>query len=467
MTLRQRMSFSIQVLKSIFSTFRFGVNLYALLKSVKNLNNTFINDGYNKISYATLYKETLLVIDKLKNFPSNHISQKVVLIADNSFNFIQYLFALSALSREVIIINPHLAEGQLEKILSNYSANLIITDNSVQIKNIDLQLIVYSFAEINAFPISKSIRKLKRNQGKITILSTGSSNMATAIERKLEVTKIWNPFIELVSKLSLLDYSSSQITVPFYHGYGLASLILALFLKHDIYFSSHFNSKLIVHSINNNRIDCLVVIPSMIGKLIDIDAYALGNCKCIISGADKLEPQWTSYVINQYNKTKIFNLYGTTELGICSIAAHDDLMMANDTIGRFLKGIKYNLEADHELKVKCSWMQDHDNSLYISTGDFIRQDDTGLLYYLGRINNSLNIGGEIVNCNELEKTIAVYPSIMKTKVVGHKNENLITELRLEATLKNDVYFNETDFKNWLHETLPKYLQPKSIHYKNN
>lgn len=465
MTLKQKINFAIQVVKSTLYTIQSGINLFTLLKSIRKSKDSYLNDGFRTINYADLYNETYRTIGKLKTIPSHQISSKVILIADNSFNFIIYLFALSALSKEVIIISSQLSDFQLEKVLKNYSKVLILTDKKSQIENLHRKSMIYSFSEINAYVLTRVPHKIRRNNGKITILSTGSSNIPKPIERKLNISKIWNPFTELISKLGLFEYSSTLITVPFYHGYGLAGLTLALFLKHKIYFTSKFSSTHINQSINN-RIDCLVILPSMIPKFIEVDQNILGGFRCIISGADKLEATWVSFILNHYSNTKIFNLYGTTELGICSIATHEDLTENNNTIGRFLKGIEYQMNDDHQLSVRCPWIHDQSENQYLSTGDRIQQDKNGLLYYLGRINPSFNIGGEIIHFGELEEKINGYKSIAEAKIHIYKNEIMISELNLELTLKQDTTFSEAEFRNWLNMTFPKYLQPKYLYYKN-
>lgn len=465
MRLQQIIDFAIQVFKSTLYIIQSGINLFTLLKSIRKSKHSCLNDGYRTMSYGDLYDETYRTIGKLKTIPHHQISSQVILIADSSFNFIIYLFALSALSKEVIIISSQLSDFQLKKVLENYSNILILTDKKNQLENIHRKSLIYSFAEINAYIINKVPNRIKRNNGKITILSTGSSNVPKPIERKLNISKVWSPFTELISKLGLLDYSSTYITVPFYHGYGLASLILALFLKHKIYFTSKFSAKRIAQSINN-RIDCLVILPSMIPKFIEVDQNILGRFQCIISGADRLEATWVSFMLKHYSDTKIFNLYGTTELGICSIATHTDLTENNHTIGRFLKGIEYQMQADHQLIVRCPWIHDQSENQYLSTGDRIQQDKNGLLYYLGRVNPSVNIGGEIIHFCELEEKINGYEAIADARIHVYKNEIMISELNLELTLKKDVTFNETEFRNWLNITFPKYLQPKSLYYNS-
>ncbi|MFD2903920.1 AMP-binding protein [Sphingobacterium anhuiense] len=466
MRLRQKIDFAIQVFKSLLYTLQSGINLFTLLKSIRKAKDSYLNDGNRTITYAALYDETCLTIEKLKIVPKNKLSTRVILIADSSFNFISYLFALSALSKEVIIMSSQLSDLQLEKILENYPQVLMLTDNKDRLENLRTKSLIYSFAEINACVINKVSHKIRRNNGKITILSTGSSNIPKPIERKLNISKIWSPFTELISKLGLFNYSSTFITVPFYHGYGLASLILALFLKHNLHFTTKFSAKCITQ-FTNNRIDCLVLLPSMIPKFIKIDQNALGLFRCIISGADKLEATWVSFILNQYTETNIYNLYGTTELGICSIATHTDLTNNNNTIGRFLKGIEYHLQADQQLKIRCPWIHDQSKNQYVITGDRIHQDKNGFLYYLGRTNSSFNIGGEIIHFSELEEKINSYESVAKTRILVSKNEMMISELNLELTLKKDSAFNEAEFRKWLNRTFPKYLQPKSLHYNDN
>ena len=172
MVLKKQFSFSKQLIKSIWHTFQSGINLFTLLKSVRNSEHSYLNDGNCKINYAQLYHDSFSVIEKLRTFHSNQIDDQVVLLADNSFDFIKYLFALSALSKEIVIISPHLSENQLETILQNYRSTLIITDHIQRLKNINRQSNCYSFDEINSYSPDLATKRFKRNNGKITILST-------------------------------------------------------------------------------------------------------------------------------------------------------------------------------------------------------------------------------------------------------------------------------------------------------
>ena len=66
MRLRQKIDFAIQVFKSILYTLQSGINLFTLLKSIRKAKDSYLNDGNRTITYAALYDETCLTIEKLK-----------------------------------------------------------------------------------------------------------------------------------------------------------------------------------------------------------------------------------------------------------------------------------------------------------------------------------------------------------------------------------------------------------------
>ena len=102
----------------------------------------------------------------------------------------------------------------------------------------------------------------------------------------------------------------------------------------------------------------------------------------------------------------------------------------------------------------------HDGWLY--TGDLVRRDEQGYLYFVGRNTESMRRGGENVSAYEVEHTIMEHPAVEEVAVYAVPSELAEDEIMASISLVEGHSLKEEDLIDFLKEDLPKFAVPRYI-----
>ncbi|MBN1497726.1 MAG: AMP-dependent synthetase, partial [Spirochaetes bacterium] len=96
------------------------------------------------------------------------------------------------------------------------------------------------------------------------------------------------------------------------------------------------------------------------------------------------------------------------------------------------------------------------------TGDLVRRDKKGYLYFVGRNAEFMRIKGENVSAYEVEHTIQKHPSIVEAAVYAVPSELAEDEIMASVLLIDGHRLNESDLIEVLKEDLPKFAIPRFV-----
>jgi carnitine-CoA ligase len=99
---------------------------------------------------------------------------------------------------------------------------------------------------------------------------------------------------------------------------------------------------------------------------------------------------------------------------------------------------------------------------WIYTGDLVRKDKHGYLYFVGRNAEFMRIKGENVSAYEVEHTIQKHPSIVEAAVYAVPSELAEDEIMASISLVDGHSLKESDLVEYLKEDLPKFAVPRYI-----
>jgi amino acid adenylation domain-containing protein len=100
-----------------------------------------------------------------------------------------------------------------------------------------------------------------------------------------------------------------------------------------------------------------------------------------------------------------------------------------------------------------------DNGLIFKTGDLALQDDNGVLFCVGRIDNQVKIRGARIELEEIESILRQFDkSVFNITVVVCENENLIETKQLVAFVAPSTV-NVDEIKKYAFSKLPNYMVP--------
>lgn len=101
-----------------------------------------------------------------------------------------------------------------------------------------------------------------------------------------------------------------------------------------------------------------------------------------------------------------------------------------------------------------------ENEFMYRSGDLARLNDNGLLEYVGRKDNQVQIRGFRVEIGEVESALAACDGVEKTCVLAQNNGEI--ELVAYVKPKSGLAINETAIRHFLRQRLPEYMIPSNL-----
>ncbi len=101
---------------------------------------------------------------------------------------------------------------------------------------------------------------------------------------------------------------------------------------------------------------------------------------------------------------------------------------------------------------------------WLHTGDFVRQDEHGFLYFVGRKTESMRKGGENVSAYEVEHVIMEHPSVEDVAVYAVPSEMSEDEIMAAIKLVDGATLTAQELREFLADKLAKYAIPRYIRF---
>jgi crotonobetaine/carnitine-CoA ligase len=99
---------------------------------------------------------------------------------------------------------------------------------------------------------------------------------------------------------------------------------------------------------------------------------------------------------------------------------------------------------------------------WIYTGDLVKRDSKGYLYFVGRSAEFMRIKGENVSAYEVEHTIQKHPSVLEAAVFAVPSKLAEDEIMACVSLVDGHQLKESDLVECLKEDLPKFAIPRFV-----
>ncbi|NQX43338.1 Acyl-CoA synthetase (AMP-forming)/AMP-acid ligase II [Pedobacter steynii] len=457
------------LLKALFKR---GVNLMAILRLGAWLYPERLALVHEKDSftYLQLYHLVKNLAIRLKENHQIEKGNKIAIVCANHPAFISSLFAAAYLGTDVYLLNSEMGTAQLTRQVKQHQFDFIIYDASF------LPLILEMGYENRSLAADgegestvsrylkdaahlRSGKKLKRSSfNRVVILTSGTTGLYKSAARKASVSAYTGLFLSLLDRLKFENYQSVYVATPIAHGFGLAALCFSYLMGKDVYIRTGFDHKAACALIREEQIESVTLVPVMLRRMLEEHKEALQSLKCIISGGAVLSPVLAGdAMLNLGNK--LYNLYGTSEAGVCLLAGPEDLKKYPGTIGKPLDGVSLQIR-EGQLWLKCAWSAEKDQ--WISTGDMGYQDGAGYYYLLGRSDDMIVSGGENVYPYELELLLMQHPLIKEVLVTGVEDETFGQRLAAFVVLHDREQLTKEEILSWLSGKAARYQMPKHL-----
>lgn len=440
--------------------------------------------------------------------PGDHVA----IWAENSINWVIFLFAVSKLKAVSVLLNTNYKKEELVYALNTAKVKLLCYSSGCPAVAADAGLIpsvrddksvcTEMFFDIFSIDYTQRFREYAfldfeyvqnkdpgRSSKTACILFTSGSTSAPKpvclsnynIVNNAQEVAVW------------ADYTSEDrmcLCLPLFHCFGLVVCMLAaLSARTVVCIPGDMRTSTVLQVINWYKCTILHTVPTYFLALINNRMFREFSTDQIrmafIGGAPVTEGQ-LKIMQEAFGSTHFRNAYGMTETSP-SIAVTDD----NDTFEHISKSVgrkldRYEVEV-HSMDTNKSQPQGEvgeivvrgynvmkgyyemprekqgiDDERWLHTGDLGRFADDGFLYIVGRAKEIIIRGGENISPVEVENAIGNDPNVALVKVVGAPEPFLGEQVIACIELKPRNEYSEEALRTMLEGAIAKFKIPSYI-----
>ncbi|WP_036528691.1 acyl-CoA synthetase [Nocardia sp. CNY236] len=291
---------------------------------------------------------------------------------------------------------------------------------------------------------------------------------------------------QFVDRVPLPTDGTMIMAAPVFHGTGLSQFTLGLALGNRVVFQQRrFDPERTLANIERYRADSLVVVPTMLQRIMDLGddvlaKYDVSAMKVVFAAGSAIPPDVVGRTLDYFNDS-LYNLYGSTECAVMTVATPADLRKAPTTAGKAPVGIRIALLDQNRRRITepnvtgtifvdngfaFTGYTDGRNKEMVngmmSSGDVGHFDAEGLLYIDGRDDDMIVSGGENVFPLEVENLIAGRDDIFEAAVVGVDDRDFGKRLRAVVVPGPDSARDSQEIKDYVKDHLARYKVPREV-----
>ncbi len=445
---------------------------------------------------------------------------RVAIYLPKQFETVISFYATSLAGGVFVPVNPLLKAPQVEYIMQNCEVSILITSlsrystlkehlQSLQsLKTIILtdcqpeqtpedclcwqSLVEQAFMTKSDFPnrLSSDLAAILYTSG-----STGtpkgvmlSHNNLIAGAKSVSQYLDNNPSDKLLAVLPFsFDYGLSQLTTAFISG---ASVVLMEYLL----------PRDVIRAVVKYQITGLAAVPPLWIQLADLDwPVEVKQCLRYITNSGGAMPKDTlNKLMAQLPDSQIFLMYGLTEAfrstyldpaeisnrpGSMGKAIPDaEILVVNANGDECLAGEEGELvhrgphvalgywndpvkTAERFKPVPRFAESQSDNEMAVWSGDTVKKDEQGFLYFVGRKDDMIKSSGYRISPSEIEDCVYLHENVSEVAAIGIPHATLGQAIVLVIKAKDEHNFDEKELLKYCQKQLPNFMQPKALKLK--
>ena len=443
---------------------------------------TAIVDEDGTVSYARLWAASDNLAAWLATRGIDHRS-RVGILAENSRAFVFAFLAASKLGADIVYLNTGFAGPQLVDVVAREDVTHLLHDDAFapSVSDCDVDLAV-SMRELDDV-VGTRWRPMvpTRRQGATVILTSGTTGRPKGAQRSGPGSL--SGAGDLLAVLPLRARDTVVIAAPLFHGWGLAHLGVGLAMSSTVVLHRRFDAATTLAAVAEHDANGLVVVPVMMQRMLQLGGaelvrYDTSALRYIASGGSSIPSHVVGEVLDRFGPV-LYNVYGSTEVALASIATPAQLRAHPSTAGRVVSGSVVRILDDLNdplddgavgriFVANASRFDAYTGGggkaqvgRLLSSGDVGHFHD-GLLFVDGREDDMIVSGAENVFPIEVEDLIGAIPAVADVAVVGVPDDEFGQRLVAYVVRRPGQQRDEGDVVAHVRSQLARYKVPRSV-----
>ncbi len=323
-----------------------------------------------------------------------------------------------------------------------------------------------------------------KQAGGIVLLTSGTTGTPKGAPRQVRSALAAAEFLDRI------PYARNEATViaaPLFHGTGLSQFVMTLALASTTVMSRRFDPEQTLARIEKYRCTGMVLVPTMLQRILDLGddvlkKYDTSSLRILFTAGSALSPEVGNRATEAFGDV-IYNLNGSTEVAVATVATPSDWRAAPGTVGKPPVGCRVVLFDEANRPVTTPETQgrvyvssglkfggytgggskDEIDGL-MSSGDVGHFDSEGRLFIDGRADDMIVSGGENVYPGEVENLLVEHPAVNDAAVIGVSDPEFGQRLKAFIVVESGQSISPDDVKAYVKSQLARYKVPREVAY---
>ena len=283
--------------------------------------------------------------------------------------------------------------------------------------------------------------------------------------------------------------------LPLSFGYGLYQVLMAFMFGGTVVLEKSFiYLHNVLQRIAQEKVTGIPMVPTIVAMLLkmgDIRKYDLSTLRYITNAGAALPVRHVYALRNLLPHVKIFSMYGLTECIRVSYLEPEELDRRPSSVGKAMPNCEvFIVDEDGneispgqtgELIIRGSnvmqgyWRdpeataRTYRNGSYPSerilySGDYLRKDEEGFLYFVGRKDDMIKSKGERISAKEVENNICSMNGVLEAAVIGVPDEILGQAIKAFIVPLPEVNLDQRQVLKYCTENVETFMVPKYIEF---
>ena len=428
------------------------------------------------------------------------------------------ILAISLAGGIFVNINPLLKPRQLRYILEDSGARTLIT-STPRLKNIfgelsglpqlktliargdgfkadaqGIAVLNYQTACAESEPLAQPVSRIDADPVAI-IYTSGSTGMPKGVV--LSHRNIVSGAQSVASYLHNTESDRILSLLPFSFDYGLNQLTTSLLVGAGVVLRNYLTAHDILNTLEREQITGLAAIPTIWSQLLQVDwtGDRFPSIRYITNSGGRFPEAMVKEYRRRLPRTKIYLMYGLTEAFRSTYLDPDQVDIRPTSIGKAIPGAEMMVLDDdgrpcspgqvgqlvhRGVHVALGYWNDpvrtserfkphplqleqlQTEELVVFSGDLVKQDEEGYLYFLGRKDSMIKTSGFRVSPTEVEEYFYNTGAVQDAVAMGVPDDALGESILVIVSLRNGQTLTSPDLLQLVTREMPPYLVPKEI-----
>lgn len=319
--------------------------------------------------------------------------------------------------------------------------------------------------------------------GRIVQLTSGTTGLPKGAPRP-EPRSLIVPG-SLVARMPLRMREATVVAPPLFHGTGLLIALMTIGFGSKLVLRRRFDAATFLDDIATHEATAVAVVPIMLQRVLALGDEAIlerqlrGQLRVVFCAGSALPAEVGLRIMDLLGDV-VYNLYGSTEAAVATLATPADLRAAPTSVGKPTLGARVRIldAGGAELPTGQTGRIFVGSTMpfegytgggnkevldgLMSTGDVGHLDSAGRLYVDGRDDEMIVSGGENVFPREVEELLVTHPTIVDAAAIGVDDAEFGKRLKAFVVPAEDATIDADEVKAFVRDNLARYKVPREV-----